>query len=220
MEIYSDAEKAAHKALALSTHPEQQRLAWSVLGTSYYNRTPMDASPGLLESNMTKAEEAFRRAHELDGGATESIRWNLASALEWLGREGEAADLFSDRGSPWRGGAAASESSSSGTTAPLFVQGEVRKPVVIERVQPVYSLRARHQRIEGAVILETIIGTDGRVADVRVLKGLRGLTMAAIRCLRQWRFEPARRDGEPVPVYFTVTVNFQLPPGAGARPPG
>jgi protein TonB len=77
-------------------------------------------------------------------------------------------------------------------------------------VRPEYSARAKFQRIQGTVVLETIIGTDGLIESSRVVQGLRGYTVQAIRAARQWRFEPATFEGRPVPVYFTLTGNFAL----------
>jgi protein TonB len=93
----------------------------------------------------------------------------------------------------------------------LRVVGDVKKPEVINRVQPAYTEIARRARIQGVVIVETIINTEGKVTDVRVLKSLpMGLTEAAIDAVKQWKFKPATLDNRPVSVYFTLTVNFQL----------
>ena len=73
-----------------------------------------------------------------------------------------------------------------------------------------YSDRARYQRIEGFVVLETVIDTGGGVESVRVMRGLRGCTVQAIRSIRQWKFKPAMLDGKPIKVYYTVTVKFAL----------
>jgi TonB family protein len=61
------------------------------------------------------------------------------------------------------------------------------------------------------VILEAIIDRDGSVRDVRVLKPLpNGLDQAAMDAVRQWRFKPGTHNGEPVAVFYNLTVNFRL----------
>jgi protein TonB len=101
------------------------------------------------------------------------------------------------------GGAKASE--------PLRVGGEVAPPQLITRVQPEYTEAARQARISGIVIIEAIIDEEGRVVETRVLKGLpMGLDKAATDAISQWRFRPATRNGEPVAVYFILTVNFRV----------
>lgn len=173
LEGFAEAEKSARRVIESTADPSAQIMAYNLLGVSFYNRTPLDGSPKELEANMTQAEAAFRRAYQLEGGRSEMVRWNLASALEWLGRA-EADALFSDPGAPI-----------SVADAPTMLREEdVQEPRVLARVQPEYTDRARQQRIEGTVILETVIDTDGKVTSVKVIQGLRGCTMEAIRAAR------------------------------------
>ena len=85
-------------------------------------------------------------------------------------------------------------------------------PQLIHRVSPVYPADARKARIDGVVILEATVGTDGAVHDLRALRSEpMGLTDAAIAAVRQWRYEPARdAAGKAVAATFTVTVSFVL----------
>ena len=85
------------------------------------------------------------------------------------------------------------------------------RPVKVHDVAPEYTELARAARLQGVVILQTAIDQEGNVADVDVLKGLEmGLTEAAVDAVKQWKFEPAKIDGEPIPVSYNVTVNFRL----------
>jgi TonB family protein len=94
---------------------------------------------------------------------------------------------------------------------PYRVGGDVKAPTVIERVDPVYPAEARMNRVAGIVIVETIIDRNGNVGDVKVLKPLPfGLDQAAVDAVKQWKFRPATRNGEPVDVFFNLTVNFKL----------
>jgi protein TonB len=77
-------------------------------------------------------------------------------------------------------------------------------------VKPVYPAIAQSARVQGVVILEATIGTDGRVTDVKVLRSIPLLDQAAIDAVKQWQYTPTTLNGQPVPVIMTVTVNFAL----------
>jgi protein TonB len=64
--------------------------------------------------------------------------------------------------------------------------------------------------VEGVVIIEAVIGTDGRVQQARVLRSKPLLDEAALTAVRQWVFTPTLLNGVPVPLIMTVTVNFTL----------
>lgn len=94
---------------------------------------------------------------------------------------------------------------------PMQISGNVMAPVRIYSPDPHYPEEARHARVQGVVILQTIIDRLGNVTDVRVLKGLpSGLTEAAVEAVSSWRFKPATLEGEPVAVYYLVTVSFSV----------
>ncbi len=94
---------------------------------------------------------------------------------------------------------------------PLQVGGDVSAPVAVQQVPPTYPMAARSARIQGSVKLEAVIHKDGTVGDIRVVQGLpMGCTEAAVAALRQWHFQPGQRNGLPVDVYYTLTVDFRL----------
>ncbi len=94
---------------------------------------------------------------------------------------------------------------------PYRVGGEVTRPEKISGDPPVYAEAARRARVMGVVIIEALIGEKGEVTDLRVLKGLPlGLEQAAVDAVKTWKFKPATLRGRPVPVYYILTVNFQL----------
>jgi len=86
----------------------------------------------------------------------------------------------------------------------------VTAPQKIRHVAPIYPPIALAARREGVVILEAVIGEEGSVRDVKVLRSVPLLDQAAIDAVRQWRFSPTLLSGEPVPVVMTVTVAFRL----------
>ena len=103
------------------------------------------------------------------------------------------------------------------TEGALPVGGDVTPPRVLFKPAPRYTPEAKASRVQGIVILQAVIDEQGVVRDVRVLKGLPlGLTEAAAEAVRQWTFEPARdARGQPVRVYYNLTINFTLGPDEG-----
>jgi protein TonB len=95
--------------------------------------------------------------------------------------------------------------------APVRVGGNVKAPIAVKRVDPVYTEVARRARVQGFVIVEAVIDRQGNVTEARVLKPLPfGLDMAALNAIKQWKFRPGTLNGQPVPVYYNLTVNFQI----------
>jgi TonB family protein len=90
------------------------------------------------------------------------------------------------------------------------VGGVIKEPRKVKVVQPVYPAAAMEARVQGVVILECTIGGDGKVTDVKVLRGIPLLDAAAQESVRQWEYEPTLVNGVPVPVIMVVTVNFAL----------
>jgi TonB family protein len=93
----------------------------------------------------------------------------------------------------------------------MFVKGDIVAPRKIHAVSPKYTEVARKEGIQGVVVLQAVITKEGIVEEVEVHKGLPyGLTETAIEALKQWTFEPATLEGEPVDVYYNLTFNFRL----------
>jgi protein TonB len=93
---------------------------------------------------------------------------------------------------------------------PVRVGGQVREPQRVNEVAPVYPAIAQAARVEGIVIIEAIIGVDGRVQNTRILRSVPLLDAAALAAVRQWIYTPTTLNGVPVPVIMTVTVHFTL----------
>jgi len=93
----------------------------------------------------------------------------------------------------------------------LRVGGQVLAPKVLYDPNPAYSDVARRAGYQGTVVLWLVVDTDGRPHKIRVQRGIgMGLDQAAIEAVKTWRFQPATKDGQPVPVMINVEVNFRL----------
>ena len=76
---------------------------------------------------------------------------------------------------------------------------------------PQYTDAARKAKVSGNVLLSLIVNESGTVRDVQVERSLRpDLDQQAIAAVSTWRFEPATKDGLPVPVKMKVEVSFRL----------
>ena len=100
-------------------------------------------------------------------------------------------------------------------TASMPKQGDyvyVRQlPEALTRVAPNYPASARAAGIDGVVMLQALVGKDGAVHDVRVVKSIPELDGAAMACMRQWKFKPAMDEhGQPVTVWVGVPIKFTL----------
>jgi TonB family protein len=93
-----------------------------------------------------------------------------------------------------------------------FVQGgKITEPVKIGGDPPNYPQAARAARVQGIVLLECVIGKDGSVRNIKVLRGLPlGLTEAAVAAVKTWKFQPSTLAGQPVEVLYIQMVRFAL----------
>ena len=91
------------------------------------------------------------------------------------------------------------------------VGGGVSAPKALDTPDPEYSEEARKAKYQGTVILWLIVDPNGRPRDIKVARSLgMGLDQKAVEAVRRWTFEPAMKDGHPVPVQINVEVNFRL----------
>jgi len=91
------------------------------------------------------------------------------------------------------------------------VGGGVSAPRALDTPDPEYSEEARKAKYQGTVVLWLIVGPDGKPRDIKVARALgMGLDQKAIEAVRNWKFEPAMKDGKPVAVQINVEVNFRL----------
>jgi TonB family protein len=96
-------------------------------------------------------------------------------------------------------------------SSPRTTDGQrIKEPKKTKHVSPEWPTNALRAGLTGSVILECVLGVDGRVETVKVLKGFRSLAQSAAAAVRKWRYTTTELDGKPVPVIMTITVNFRL----------
>jgi TonB family protein len=92
--------------------------------------------------------------------------------------------------------------------------GGVTNPEILHKVPPRFPRIAEGKNVLGRVVLQAIVRKDGSVGDLEVLQeagGDCGFEEAALEAIRQWRYKPATKGGEPVDAYFTIVVDFTYP---------
>jgi len=68
---------------------------------------------------------------------------------------------------------------------------------------------ARQAGVEGTVVVQALVGTDGNVRDTRIVRSIPMLNGAALEAVRQWRFKPAATGGKPVATWVSVPISFR-----------
>jgi protein TonB len=121
------------------------------------------------------------------------------------------------------GGVADGAVSGTGTAAPtppapkpvqkiVRAGSNLKPPRQTYSVDPVYPPLAREARIAGTVIVDAVIDGHGNVVEARVANGHPLLIEAALRAVRQWKYEPTSLNGQPVSVELQVQVHFNFRP--------
>jgi TonB family protein len=205
----SDAVTANDKVYMIDDHGKIS--AGTVTGTTTIKNTP--AFLITLAINATnKGVPIFNRNGEVigiaaerpdGGGAGLAFPSSLLAKLQHLGEPGVGVGAGDGRLHPH--GPSISE---PGTSAASAVD---EKPVRLKASLPRYTEAARANKTQGTVTVRVLVGTDGDVKQVAVIRGLPdGLTEQAIEAARQTKFKPAMKDGKPVPYWVMMQMDFNI----------
>jgi periplasmic protein TonB len=104
--------------------------------------------------------------------------------------------------------------SGGGTGGGVYQPGNgVTLPRILKEVKPAYTSEAMRAKVQGVVLLQCVVRSDGSVSDIQVVRSLDsvfGLDQEATKAARQWRFVPGTRMGQPVAVQITIELTFTL----------
>lgn len=89
---------------------------------------------------------------------------------------------------------------------------EIVPPRLIKSVRAVASLEALRDFETGNVVIDAVVGTAGEVNFISVISGPPSLRPAAVESLKEFQYEPATRNGQPVPAHVTITIHFRFEP--------
>jgi TonB family protein len=94
---------------------------------------------------------------------------------------------------------------------PIRVLSGVLQGKIISQARPAYPGLAKANRIAGQVVFRVIIGKDGTLSDLQIVRAAgMGLDEAAYNAVKQWRYRPYVLNGDPVEVESEITVNFAI----------
>jgi TonB family protein len=98
----------------------------------------------------------------------------------------------------------------SDSVAPSAAEGVIVPPKLVKSVRAVASLDALRDFETGNVVIDAVVGATGEVESTNVLTGPPSLRDSAVQTLKQYRYEPATQNGQPVPAHVTVTIHFRF----------
>lgn len=147
---------------------------------------PEATSPAALE---VVTGNAFQKLYP----GNEGLRVEIQSGARGFPKYSEKAALS---GAPLSPAAERSPISADITRTPVGTSG------------PPFPTLAQKMKVQGSVVLQAVIGSDGLIEDLRVLSGPNLLASAAREAVRQWHFKPYFQNGQPVETLAKITVNF------------
>jgi TonB family protein len=98
---------------------------------------------------------------------------------------------------------------SASSTPSMISQSELEPLAVLKRVTPVYPAIAKVRRLSGSVIVEGLVGKDGKISNLKFVSGPPVFHDAAFDAVRQWLFKPAKLNGQPIEQSTQIRVDFK-----------
>ena len=186
---------AAHQSIAAAASADAEKYAPDSFKQAQDAKSALDAEMKAQEGKFIKS---YDRAKELAAAAK--------TAADKATTEATSARATADAEAERKAKAAAARRERLAKA--VKVGGQVRPPVKIKDVAPVYPAIAQSARVQGDVVIEATIDEEGKVADTKVVKSVPLLDQAALDAVKQWEFRPSLRNGAPTAVVMTVTVRF------------
>jgi periplasmic protein TonB len=171
----------------------------------------MPLAPPRLMHNEQAVLPAPPAVFDPNAPASVPVVTNLG--LPWMTSDTNSAGRGRGHGFGEGDGDTMGDGSGNGTGDDRGPYTNVVAPVTcIYRPQPGYTEEARKAKLQGRLLLQVLVGADGRTGRVRVLQGLgMGLDESAVAAVRSWKFSPARDAAKrAVPSWVTVETRFQL----------
>ena len=94
---------------------------------------------------------------------------------------------------------------------PVAMSEPQQRALLTHSVEPAYPAEALAQKLHGSVVLQAVIGRDGTVQDLKLVRGYFVLGQAAISAVKQWQFQPYMVNGRAVSTLTTLTISFTSP---------
>lgn len=178
---------------------EVQRPAPTLSAVSAVSRDPITEERPPAPAKREPVREFTLASPHAASGTSASASSSEALIAPTIGEAPVAGDAFR--------GALPSPAAPVERTLP--VGGDVEPARLIRAVLPIYPQLAKANRVAGDVTLDALIDASGNVRDVSVISGPVFFREPAKVALKQWKYEPARLDGQPTAMHLTVTVKFK-----------
>ena len=196
----SQALEYVERMLEIDQTPKRRGIAYQLMGSCFAEK-----------NKLSDAEASLRDAVDLLPGRPIGTRTALAKVLCRQKKEEEALQFLDDDGLCEQKHNTVVDPSEPGRPIRWKLGGPVTEPVKLSGTVPPYPEVARRARIQGLVVMGAIIGKDGNVRCLRVLDGLsHGLNCSAALSLINWKFSPATIEGDPIDVYYIISVRFGI----------
>jgi TonB family protein len=186
---------AARQSMAAASSAGAEKYAANSLKEAQAAQTALDAE---LKTQEGKLIKSYDRARELAVAAKTAADKAAADATGARERA-EAEDARKVKAAAARREKLAKA---------VRIGGQIRPPIKMKDVAPVYPAIAQSARVQGDVVIEATIDEEGKVADAKVVKSVALLDQAALDAVRQWEYRPSLLNGVPTAVVTTVTVRF------------
>lgn len=205
-------EQAVDRAVVASTGDRRSYLRALADLARLSQDSPAAALPFQTRSHLLRRVAHLAKEVPMSRRSVHLATAAAAASLLLVGAAGASAFPFG--GAPPKAAAKAAPAKPGPDDGIYKIGGDVKEPVELNRVQPVYPEEARKNRIQGVVIVEAILDETGRVkkAEVNMTDGApdESLVTAALEAVKQWTYKPATKNGKPVKVRMTITVAFKL----------
>jgi hypothetical protein len=203
--------------LGLGTAWFKNWLPWKSAGAKPKRPAAYDNMRVASDAPVTSAAMPAKSAPVSDADATAPADGSAASVE--AASSGAPVEPLASRKKASRAMTAAKASSIRPTAKPAAnseansgKDSAVVPPKLIHSVQAVASLEALRDFERGNVVIDAVVGTSGEVHFISVISGPSSLREPAVESLKQYRYEPATRSGQPVPAHVTITIHFRFEP--------
>jgi TonB family protein len=160
----------------------------------------LDSSGNVSDAHVVSGPDELRKA------ALESVlQWHLMKNVAGSSRQVSISFSLPDSVP-----SEAPATAAAGPGAVYRLGAGITAPVLLYKREPESTEEARKAKYQGTVTLNVEIDPSGKATNIRVQHSLGlGLDEKAIEAVRQWKFKPGYRDGNPVPVTANIEVNFR-----------
>jgi len=133
------------------------------------------------------------------------------SAVPGVASVESVSDATSPLSTPSMNSAGAGMNSNAPIHGTFRVGGGVKPPRALSQPEPEFSESARAVKYQGVMTLGLIIDEQGHPRNIYIMRPLGGgLDVNAVHAVENWRFQPAEKEGQPVPVVIAVEIDFHL----------